>query len=345
MSSVRAVAKKAGVSIATVSRVLNGSASVTPELRNRVLEVAATCDYAPTVGKIRASRIGLLYMDEFWLSSPYDSACIDGMGKAMRRSIYDFVILDFRRDRQAGEPLRQFLSRKGVSGAVVRSRLEFRGELVELAREGAPLVVLGDHFDCEQLRFVYAASSNASREAVEHLVSLGHKRIAFVGCDRDDGDHSDRMEAYREVLSDAGLFCDRDVYRVPPHRMDGSPLARRILSKADRPTAMFIADPLLAVGIVNEAHQMGVRVPEDLSVIGFDDSDTRNSVYPRMSAVCQDSSLIGELAFDAVRELCEGEPNLSSSTKQQEAWFEIHETTAPPPQKAKAFLPRSRSSD
>ncbi len=330
MSSVRKVAKQAGVSIATVSRVLNGNTSVKPELRNRVLEVAGVCDYAPAVGKKNAARIALLYMGDFWLTSPYDSACVDGMSRAMRRSQYDLVILDLRRDRLKGETLRQFFSRKGVSGAVVRSSLEYRSELVEMAQEGAPIVVLGDHFDCPELRFVYADSREASREAVEYLISLGHEQIAFVGCDRDDGDHTDRMEAYKEVLNAAGCLRESDIYRVPPNRMDGSPLARRILSKPNRPTAMFIADPLVALGVINETHALGLRVPEDLSVVGFDDSDTRNSVFPRMSAVCQDSSLLGELAFDAVRELIEQEPNLSSINRSPEAWFEIHETTAPP---------------
>ncbi len=337
MPSIREVAREAGVSIATVSRVLNGHTSVKPELRSRVLEVAGAKDYSPTVGKRKAERIALLYTGEFHLGSPYDSACVEGLGRAMRRSSYDLTLLDVSRDKDRDESLKRFFTRKGVCGAVVRSTVEYRGQLVDMSEAGVPLVVLGDHFDCDLLRFVYADSRGASREAMEHLVSLGHKRVAFVGCDRDDGDHNDRMAAYKQVLGEADLFRQEDVHRVPPYRMDGAPLIRRILSKSDRPTALFVADPLVAVGIINEAHSLGARIPEDLSVIGFDDTDTRNTVHPAMSAVCQDSTLIGEMAFDAVRDLVES-LETPEPPKPQEAWFEIHGTTAPPPTEVKRFL-------
>lgn len=338
MPSIREVAREAGVSIATVSRVLNGHSSVKPELRARVLEVADAKDYAPTVGKRIAERVALLYPGEFFLDAPYDSACVAGMTRAMRRSPYDLTLLDMRRDRDPGESLKQFFARKGIAGAVVRSTVEYRQELVAMAEQGAPLVVLGDHFENDELHFVYADSRNASREAIEHLVSLGHERVGFVGCDRDDGDHNDRMSAYRDVLQEVGLYRQEDIHRVPPFRMDGAPLVRRILSKTDRPTALFIADPLVAVGVVNEAHRLGARVPEDLSVVGFDDTDTRNTVFPNLSAVCQDSSLIGETAFEAVRALAEGGELPAEAVKPQEAWFEIHGTTAPPPPEVKRFL-------
>lgn len=341
MPSIRDVAREAGVSIATVSRVLNGHTTVKPELRSRVLEVAGARDYAPSVGKRKAERIALLYLGEFFIGCTYDAACVEGMARAMRRSTYDLTLLDIRRDRDPGESLKQFFARKGVAGAVVRSTAEYRQELEAMAEQGTPLVVLGDHFDSSSLRFIYANSRNASREAIEHLVSLGHERIAFVGCERDDGDHNDRMTVHREVLEEVGIYRQSDIHRVPPYRMDGAPLVRRILSKTDRPTALFIADPLVAVGVINEAHRLGARIPEDLSVVGFDDTDTRNTMYPQLSAVCQDSALLGEAAFDTVQALINGEAAIHEGAKPQEAWFEIHGTTAPPPLEVKRFLTSS----
>ncbi|MEQ8847317.1 LacI family DNA-binding transcriptional regulator [Botrimarina sp.] len=343
MASIRQVAKEAGVSTATVSRVLNGHTSVGPDLRDRVLHAANRCDYAPTVGKRTAERIALLYAGDFWLESPYDSACVVGLSRAMRKSPYDLVLLDHRRDRHPNETLKQFFSRKGVCGAVIRSTLEFRGQLAAMAEEDVPLVVLGDHFNSDRLRFAYADSLEASREAMEHLLALGHTRIAFLGCDRDDGDHLDRLQAYRDVLGQAGLLCESDIHRVPPYRMDGAPVARRLLSRPDRPTALFIADPLVAVGVINEAHSMGVRLPADLSVVGFDDSDTRMSVFPRMTAVCQDSALLGETAFAMLCDLIDLGGPFDAAPEPQTAWFEIHETTGPAPQAVAAFLPGSRS--
>lgn len=342
MPSIREVAKEAGVSIATVSRALNGHQSVNPELRARVLEAAGACNYQPTVGKRTAERVALLYTGPFLISSPYDSTCLDGVVTAMRRSKYDLVTLDMSRDRNRGESLKQFFNRKGVAGAIVRSTFDDRDLLKEMAKEGLPLVVLGDHFEAPQLKFCYAQSGDATREAIEHLLSLGHRAIGFASCDRDDGDHNDRLSAYRSAMEAAGLLREDFIYRVPPYRMDGAPLIRRILSRDDRPTALFIADPLVAVGVVNEAHSLGVSVPGDLSVVSVDDSDTRNMVYPQLSAVCQDSSRIGEAAFEMVCRMVQGDSPEAEHGDHQEAWFEIHDSTAPPPEVVSRFMPGAR---
>lgn len=344
MSSIRQVAREAGVSIATVSRVLNGRKTVNPDLREKVLAAANQCAYRPTVGKRTSERVAMLYPGPFCVGSPYDSACLEGIVTAMRQSPYDLVTLDVHRDRNAGESAGQFFARKGVCGAIVRSTLEQRDVVTAMAEEGLPLVVLGDHFDHPNLRFCYADSRAASREAVEHLVSLGHQAIAFASCDRDDGDHNDRYEAFREVLEDAGIYRPDFVHRVPPSRMDGAPLVRRILSKSDRPTALFVADPLVAVGVLNEAHALGVRVPEDLSLIAVDDTDMRNMVFPRLTAVCQDSRQLGQEAFETICRLVDGDTAVEAAPRRQQAWFEIHDTTGPPSPQVKRFLPKGRSS-
>lgn len=344
MSSIRHVAREAGVSIATVSRVINGHHSVKNDLRSKVLRAIDDCEYRPTVGKRTTGCIAMLYAGTFSVDSPYDSACLGGIVRAMRQTKYDLITLDLQRDRLSGESISQYFSRKGVGGAIVRSTLEQRTLLQEMAAEGLPLVVLGDHFDCPDLHFCYSDSRSASREAVEHLISLGHQSIAFAVCDRDDGDHLDRYEAYREVLEEAGLYREDLVHRVPPSRMDGVPVLRRIMSQTDRPTAVFIADPLVAVGALNEAHEMGVRVPEDLSIVAVDDTDVRSMVYPKLSAVCQDSQQIGEAAFQKVCQLIDGKNLDPNDSKSYEAWFEIHDTTGPAPAQVKRFLPGSRLS-
>ncbi|TWT40838.1 LacI family DNA-binding transcriptional regulator [Botrimarina hoheduenensis] len=343
MPSIRQVAHNAGVSIATVSRVLNGNASVNADLRARVLEAAEACRYVPTVGRRTAERIALVYAtDHFSVASPYDSACIDGIVSAMRSTAYDLVVIEMARDRHPGESLEAFFARKGVCGAIVRSSYAERSKIIEMASEGPPLVVLGDHFDNPQVHFCYADSRAASREATEHLVSLGHRAIAFACCDVDDGDHMDRFEAFRSVMEEAGLYREDFVHRVPPFRMDGAPLIRRILSRSDRPTALFIADPLVAVGVLNEAKQLGVDVPGELSIVAVDDSDTRNMVHPRLTSVCQDSKRLGVQAYTALVEMVEGGRS-GVLDAQQQAWFELHDSTAPPPSEINRFLPSPRS--
>lgn len=339
MSNIRQVARQARVSIATVSRVLNGHESVAPDLRRRVMTAIDDCDYAPQVGKRASRALALVYAGIATPSSPYDSACIGGMVEALEQVSMDLTILNHYRDRAEGESFRRFFKRKEVCGVVLRCTDTHRDVACQIADEGIPVVVLGDHFDHPTLPFLYSDSRQASRDAIDYLCSLGHQRIAFATCERDDGDHVDRYEAYREVLEDHGLFDQRLVWRIPPHRLDGAQLMRSMMGGRDRPTAAFIADPLVAVGAINEARNMGVRIPEDFSIIGFDDTDTRNTVSPTMTAVCQDSHELGLMAVNYLHSLQQGkEPTAEAATPRQ-AWLEINHTAGPPPEIATRVLP------
>lgn len=339
MPSIRDVAKEANVSIATVSRVINGVDSVAPGLRRRVMEAVEACDYTPAVGRRAMQCVALLYPGPFCIGSPYDSACLEGMSEAMRAAQYDLTVLDIARDKTKNESLRQFLTRKGARGAVVRCTAAERPLLLPWVEESLPLVILGDHFDCPQASFVYAESRTASEQAIEHLVSLGHERIAFAACERDDGDHLDRLLAYQAVMDRHGIADEKLVCRVPPHRLDGVQLLRNLLGMPNRPTAIYIADPLVAVGAVNEAHRMGVKIPNDLSVVGFDDTDIRSAVYPRMSAVCQDARELGRAAMQSVIAQIERQDHQGPRSQAFEAWLDLCNTTGPPPANAERILP------
>jgi len=344
MSSIREVAKQAGVSIATVSRVLNGAESVAPDLRRKVAKAVEACDYSPSIGRRTLDTVALIYTGTFSTGGLYDSACIEGMVEAMRSTSFDLAIIDLSRDKSPTETLKQFFLRKGIRAAVVRNTAEQRELLTSFAAEGLPLAVLGDHFVGADLPFVYADSNTASQDAVEHLIALGHQRIAFAACEREDGDHRDRFEAYKIVMEDHDLYDESLVSRVPPQRLDGAQLIRGFMGRPNRPTAMYIADPLVAVGAINEAHIMGITIPDELSIIGFDDTDVRNSVYPKMTAVCQDSRGLGRLAFETAVALSEenASSDLRKPPRSQPAWLELNHTTAPPPPLLENVTPSGR---
>lgn len=344
MPSIRDVAKTAGVSIATVSRVINGAENVDPQLRNSVLQAVEACDYSPQVRRREADCVALIYLGPFTAGGPYDSACIDGMVEAMRESTFDLKLIDLHRDRAPGESFRQFFARKGIGAAVLRCTTAQRDLAQEIAAERLPVVVLGDHFECDplecnQLPFVFAESKSASLQAVEYLVSLGHQRIAFAACDRDDGDHLDRLEAYRTVLSEHDLLDERLICRVPPHRANGRQMLRNLVGMPNRATAIFVADPHVAIGAIIESHELGLRLPHDLSIIGFDDGDQSNTIWPRMTAVCQDARALGKLAFTQAVQLA-AETRATDSTNRQSAWLDIGETTGPPPSDAHRIMPK-----
>jgi DNA-binding LacI/PurR family transcriptional regulator len=338
MTTIRRVAQKAGVSIATVSRVVNGSTAVAPELRDRVLEAVSRCGYAPTVGRRTAASIALVYTGPFSIGSPFDAACLDGIVTAMLESDFDLKITHLRRDKIPDETFSQFFFRKGIRGAILRSTSADRDVARMIGDEGFPAVVLGDRFDHPRLAFAYNDSRAASAEGIEHLISLGHRRIAFAANDIDDGDHIDRLEAYRQTLTAHGIYDQQLEFRIPAHRLDGAQLMRKILSLGTPPTAVFVADPLTACGAVNEAHKLKLKIPEELSVLGFDDSDSRFSVVPTMTAICQDSWELGKRAYELLMQQCE-ELATSAPTGLGKAWLEINHTTGREPDEPIRIMP------
>ena len=171
----------------------------------------------------------------------------------------------------------------------------------DLAEEGFPSIVVGDRFENPHVSYIYSDSRSSSKDAVEHLIGLGHRRIAISINIVDDSDHADRMAGWREALEAHEMTPDERLsLRTPAHRDGGAQLLRRIVAMADPPTAVYIADPMAAVGCINEAQKTGMKIPGDLSIVGFDDAELSYIVYPQMTAVRQDAAAIGREAFDAL---------------------------------------------
>ena len=330
MASVREIAERAGVSISTVSRVLNNDPVVNPETRDRVLSAANRFGYVPTIGRRVTTYLGFTYTGRRTLEAAFDAAVLDGLARAADACRLDLVLLNLHRDKQADETYTQFFMRKGVRGVILRTTADSRDVCLQIAAEGFPHVVVSDRFDSPQINYIDCDSKADTVRAIEYLISLGHRRIAFAMHSIPDCDHLDRFEAYKEALSNHGIALDdRLVFRHPSNLVAGATVFKLTCSMPEQPTAIYFADPLLAVGAVRKAHEMGVRIPEEMSVVGFDDTDVRYAVYPALTAVCQDP---GKLGFEAASWL--GRMLGGSAPKRfQEivpTFFEINGSSAPP---------------
>jgi DNA-binding LacI/PurR family transcriptional regulator len=336
MASVRLIAKRAGVSITTVSRVLNNHPQVSPEVRQRVLAASNEAGYAPTVGRKSTTNIAFVYTGESSLGSPFDAALLAGMSQGMEEQAFDLMILDARRARQANETFTQMFIRKGIRGAILRTTAQTRGVCESIAEEGFPVVVVADRFDNPKVNYVYGDSRESSRDAVEHLIGLGHRKIAICLNVVDDSDHVDRLAGYRQALSDHNIEFDNYlVLRVPAYREGGAQALRRLMTLPDRPTAAFLTDPLTAVGALSEARKTGINIPGDLSIVGFDDTEVRYGIYPTLTAVCQDAEALGREAFAVLKKLLAREEGADAARpaviqKSLRTWLEVHESTAAP---------------
>ena len=339
MATIRTVASEADVSIATVSRVLNNTGTVSADIRERVLEAASRQRYGGARRTI-SNYIALAYTGQSSMASPYDVAILEGMAKAIIETDLDLVIVPINQDRRPSETAAQYMIRKGIRAAVLRTTADTRSTCIELAKDQFPSIVVGDCFiDEPQVNYVYADSRLTSHQAVEHLISLGHRRIAIVISHISDHDHQDRLAGYEQALNEHEIEIDpKLIHRVWARRPNGAQVIRTLMSQRDRPTAIFIADPLVAVGAINQAHEMGVKIPDDVSILGFDDADTRNNVYPKMSAICQDAQLLG---YEAAKAIGQGllEASAPPLRRAFPTWLELHGTVGQPPDEAVRVLP------
>ena len=353
MSSVRKVAQAADVSIATVSRVLNDGTGVNDATRDKVLRAIQRTGYVRRVGKRSvAEGIALAYVDRPSVDSPFDHYLVNGIGRAMdqtsgvERFGNDLLILNLKRSLRPNETLSQLFLRKGVKGALLRSTAEGHALCERLADEGFPAIVVAERFDDgSPVSYVDIDSLHPTRQAVQHLVDLGHRRIGVAANAYDDSDHLDRISAWRDVLKEAGIDPHGDlIFRRAASLEAGVELAGEVanLPPSRRPTAMVITDPPLSFGMMRGLRERGWNVPGDLSIVGYDDGDMRLFMHPRLSAVCQDTTRLGEVALDLLRrrmadsvrpgEKADAPAHVLPPRRETlKACFEVGDTTAPPP--------------
>jgi len=325
--NVREIAKRAEVSIATVSRVLNNHPSVSDAVRKRVLDAANSAHYVQTIGKRETLNVAYVFTGEAYLDSPYDAAVLEGIYEGLSDSNLNLMIVDARRTRRNSETYTQMFQRLGVRGALVRTTSGTRSVCEKIAAEGFPAVVIGDRFENLNLTCMDCESSEASREAVNHLIGLGHRRIAAVVHVIEDSDHAQRVQGYLDAMSEHGLEVDeRLMMRVPASRQGGSQIIRRLATATDRPTAIYVTDPMTALGAMYEAQRLGMVIPDDLSIIGFDDADIRHMTWPAMTAVCQNATSLGRDACVALSRIMTGFDR-TKIPPAPAAWFEVHGST------------------
>jgi len=329
MASVRQIAREAGVSISTVSRVLNNDSSVHPDTRTKVLAVANEKGYTPSVGRRVTTHVALAYTQEMTLSHPYDATVIEGLAKGLDERGFDLVILNLHRDKRPNETYTQFFIRKGVRGVILRTMKETRSVCNTIADEGFPHVVISERFDEPNVCSIDCDSKPDSIRAVEYLIGLGHERIAFGVHNVSDLDHLDRYYGYVEALERNNIEVDEGlIFRQPFTIAGGAAIMNMAMGLKSPPTAFYFADPLLGIGAIKRAHELGIRVPDDISIVGFDDTDIRYSVWPTMTAVCQKASMLGlEAALWLTRMLTDGHQRVLN--KSIPTFFEVYDTTGP----------------
>jgi LacI family transcriptional regulator len=209
-------------------------------------------------------------------------------------------------------------------------------------------VVVAEQFDDPEVNFIRSDSYPSSRRAMEHLIAVGHCRIALAIHHVSDGDHMDRRRAYDDAIVNAGIKIDpRMIFEVSAGFNAGEQVLDSILtmpSKA-RPTAVFATNPMTALGVMRRAQERGVSIPRDLSLLGMDDSDTRLHTWPRMTAVCQDATMLGYEAANWLTRRLQSSDRANATASMRlhlPTTFEVNGTTAAPGGEAIDIAPNVR---
>jgi LacI family transcriptional regulator, repressor for deo operon, udp, cdd, tsx, nupC, and nupG len=302
-ATLRDVAALAGVSVKTVSNVVNGYAFVRPENRRRVEEALAATGYRPHLGarNLRRGRTGFLALMVPELGIPYFAELAALVITAAHAHEWNVLIEQTRGTREQERSTLASLGPHLIDGAIISPEALHADDLAA-ADTGVPVVMLGEHDVDVAIDRVAIDNVGAARTAVEHLLGLGRRRVAAIGDNPRRGTAALRLRGYREALEAAGLPVDPGL--VAPaesyHRRDGAEAMRALLARPDPPDAVFCFNDLLAVGALRAAAEHGCRVPHDLAVVGFDGSEEGAYSTPTLSTVAPDKAAIAERAVERV---------------------------------------------
>jgi LacI family transcriptional regulator len=309
------VARLAGVSIKTVSRVLNGAPYVRGATREKVVAAASTLDYHPNLSarqlaSKRTFLVGMLYGDPNPKNeNDYVTTVQAGSLQACRAHGYRLLINPCRGDRDGLVDDVVGLHRQ-VDGFIVLQPLSDMLELIQfLVDDGIPCVRISQRPFAE-IPWISVADESSAEEMTEHLLGLGHRRIGFIMGDPAHGQSHDRLAGYRRALGKRGIAFDDGL--VAKGRFDydsGYTCARSLLSAPERPTAIFASSDAMATGVLSAAHEMGLDVPRDLSVAGFDDSPLARHAWPPLTTVRQPIAEAARVATEELMKRLQGDPD------------------------------------
>jgi LacI family transcriptional regulator len=294
------VARESGVSVSTASRALNRPEMVSPEVVGRIREIAKRLGYAPNPFarslRLQASKtIGLIVPDN---TNPFFAEVAKGVEAACFRAGYTLVLCNSDRSHHKEADQARVLLDNRVDGVLIFTVDDASVPAISWLRDHAvPVVVMERHIPGLEVDCVVSDNAGGVCAALQHLAALGHQRVAMLCGDPAAAHYAERLATFQQCAADLSLDA-------PPHWIrtklnsfaDGQNDAIELLSAADRPSAIFCATDTLAIGAIRAAARCGLRVPGELSVIGFGDIEVASYVQPPLTTVAQQKFVAGDLA-------------------------------------------------
>ena len=307
------LAKEAGVSIATASKALNGRRDVNAMTRARVLDVAKRMDYHPShmargLARRRTENIGVVAQRRFrtpFFSNPFHSQVMDGMEQEVAARGYNLLlcVLPTEEPGESGVQLPKLVREKNADGLVLLGDMP-QALIREVFERRIPCVVVDTHKPALQAHYVVTDHRGGMRDLVGHMAGLGHRNLAFVQAPAPDWGFAERQAGFEAACAERSLRAG-----IWPAPKDGWAAVDRAiqakLMERDRPTAVLAANDELAFAVLRAAKALGLGVPRELSVAGFDDLEAAAQCEPGLSTLRVDSLRLGRRAIQEVFRLME----------------------------------------
>jgi LacI family transcriptional regulator len=301
--TIRQIAAAAGVSIATVSRVVNGHSDVSDETRQTVESVLRERGYPAAGRRSRtAPATGLIGVTMPFVNPGYFAQILSGAAEALYEQDLRAVLCPTRHSHERETSLLERLAGGDADGAVLVLPEESAGELRALTEHGFPFVVVDPRTEVpDGIAVVRAAHSSGATQATRHLLSLGHRRIGVICGPSGWVATQERLRGYYGALAGAGVLPEESVVRYSNFRVDGGRQEMAaLLDLPDPPSAVFAFNDSMAIGAMQEAAARGLRIPGDMSVVGFDDTVEATVVVPALTTVRQPLAELGRTAVSVL---------------------------------------------
>lgn len=319
MVTIKEVAEKAGVSIATVSRVVHNRGKVGDERRKYVQSIIDELGYRPNshaqaLVKQKATQIGVVTPK---LSMAFFGCLAAGVEDAARENQYQLLMCNSLYETQTEIGAIQSLHHHNCRAIILHSEYSDPKTLRKIAKEVPGLVLINRYIPSLKSRCIWLDNVAGGHDITKHLIENGHTQIAAVTSIYKNNDPEQRLEGMRQAMSDAGLEFNENLVELSTANIRGGAEAiKALLKKKDKFTAVFAYNDLMAIGVINELRNCGLRVPEDVSVVGFDQSPISEACRPALTTMHYPIEKMAYYATELAIKLSDGEPNPNPENNQ-----------------------------
>ncbi|MFD2215149.1 LacI family DNA-binding transcriptional regulator [Metabacillus endolithicus] len=316
--TIKDIAKMAGVSPGTVSKIINNYGGISEKTKKKVLDIIQETGYQPTfsakaLATKKSNLIGLIYAGKVNVefTHPFFNEVVTSFKKTIGSLGYDIIMFS---NEQFYKDNGSYLARCRhfhVDGCVIIAGEEVEDAIYELVREEIPCMGIDLELSGPKASFVMSDNVNLSRKVIQHFYLQGIRNIGFIGGQEDSAITMFREKGARETMDQLGLEIHQEWFQYGDfHEESGYQAMKKILETNSYPRAIFAVSDMMAFGAIDAIREKGLRVPEDISVIGCDDIDACRHSSPKLSTIRQDKEQLGKLAAYMLNDIINGKSEL-----------------------------------